>query len=306
MICPRCNTPNHPEAVYCRCCGALLPSPAELRRQKRYAIAVAVTTAMIVPLFYYFVINAVCIVWATRFFASAPAGMSQSEFTELYIEAFNRNTAYLNILSACICIFLVAILFALKRRSFADAVNLRSASAVKTGAALVCGLTLQIPIGIVISVIPFPETVIENHSELMNASTSPLPIQLLYAVIIAPIVEEMLFRGIAHDRLSKVMPVPLAAAISAAGFAVIHGEAIAILVAFACGYILAMLYSKFRTIVVPIAFHMGFNLLSYVVPYIKDPVILTAAAVASVGLFIGSTYLLLKKDMPNEQFDVLP
>lgn len=293
MKCPHCNLENNPEALYCSYCGALLPSPAEEKRQKRYAVAAALAGAVAIPLLYAFVMNIVLGVWTAAFVVSSPAEITDSRFSELYMEAFNRNSAYLNMLSACIFVLATAVFFALKKRPFVEAVGLRSASPVKIGSAFVCGLTLQIPIGIIISLIPFSESIMDNHSEVMNSCTSPMWIQLMYAVIIAPIIEEILFRGIVHDRLAKAVPLPLAVAVSSAVFGVIHGETISIIVAFACGCVLAVLYSKFNTILVPIGFHMGFNLLSYIVPYINDPVLLTAATVASVGLLVGAAYLLI-------------
>lgn len=296
MICPHCNTPNPPDAVYCIGCNALLPSPAEEKRQKRVATVRALLTAILIPAFYYFVMYVITMMWVLRFSLTAPSGITQNQFMELYYESINRDSAYINIISVCICVLITGIFYAVRKRSLTDAANIRSAKPLKVGSAFVCGLTLQIPIGMVLALIPFPETVVENHNELMNACTSPMWVQLLYGVILAPVIEEIFFRGIVHDRLSKVMPMPLAAALSAAGFAVIHGELLAIIVAFACGYMLALLYSRFKTVLVPIGFHMGFNLFSYVVAYIEDPLLLMAAAIASLALFIGSVYLLLRRE----------
>ncbi len=300
MICPHCNTPNPPEAVYCINCNALLPSPGEEKRQKRSAVAHALLTALFVPVFYYLTMSIVSFFWVMRFLSTVPSGITQNAYETMFSDALNRDSAYINIISVCICVLITAAFYALRKRSLAEAANIRPAHPVKIGSALICGLTLQIPVGIVLSLIPFSESVVENHNELMNACTSPMWVQLLYGVILAPIIEELFFRGIVHDRLSKAMPVPLAAAISGAVFGVIHGEFLAIIVAFACGFVLALLYSRFNTITVPIAFHMGFNLLSYIVTYITDPLLLIAAAIASVALFIGSTYLLLRKEEADD------
>ncbi len=300
MNCPNCNAPNPPEAIYCESCNILLPSPAEAKRQKRAAVIKAILTAIFVPVFYFFMMYFVVTIWMVRFSLSVPAGITENEFMTLYTELFNKDAAYINMIAACLSALVAAVFYSMKRRPFANAVNIRSASPVKVGSALVCGLTLQIPLGIILSLIPFPESVFNNHSEIMTATTSPMWIQLMYGVVIAPVIEEIFFRGIVHDRLSKVMPLPLAAALSSAGFALIHGELLSIIVAFACGYVLALLYSRFKTVLVPIAFHMGFNLLSYAVDYLTDPVLTIAAAVASVGLFIGSTFLLFKRDGESE------
>lgn len=296
MICPHCNTQNPPDAVYCIGCNALLPSPAEEKKQKRIAVALALLTAVLVPLFYVFVMTSVTIVWSTRFSMTVPSGITETQFTELYTEAFNRDSTYMSIISACLAVLIIGLFYAMRQKSLVDAANIRSASPMMFGSAFVCGLTLQIPIGLILALIPFSDSVVNNHNELMTAATSPMWVQMLYSVIIAPVIEEIFFRGIAHDRLAKAMPVPLAAIISSVGFAVIHGELLAIIVAFVCGLVLSLLYSKFNTVLVPIAFHIGFNLFAYATSYITDPILTVAVAIASVALFIGSTYLLLKRD----------
>ncbi len=298
MNCPHCNTPNPPEMLHCISCGApLMPSVLENieKKRRRAGIIRAILLAVFLSFMYYSVMYSVSVMWISRFISLAPNNISYDELMMLYTDSFNRDSTYLNIISACICILAVAVFCIFSRRGFFRTVNLRPASPVKTVSAFVCGLTLQIPIGVIVSLIPFSESAMNTHAEVVNAATAPLWVQLFYGVVIAPVIEEMVFRGIAHDRLSKVMPVPLAAALSSVGFALIHGEFISILVAFACGFVLALLYSRFGTVTVPVAFHMGFNLLSFAVYLVNGQIALIIAAAISVVLFVISTVLLLKR-----------
>lgn len=298
MICPNCNTPNPPENHYCENCGALLPTKRTARLTKAAKICKALSATAAVTALYVGIMMLVVTVWVLRFDSGVAPSVTAEEYEVLYTEAFNKASDYLNILFAASAALFAAVFYAFRRRSLADAANIRPAPPVKMGVAFVAGLTAQIPIGAVMAFIPFSDEIVQNHDKIMTASTAPVAVQVLYTVILAPIIEEIFFRGIAHDRLAKTMPVPAAAVISAFAFAVIHGEIMSIVVAFVCGFLFAMLYSRFKTILVPIAFHMGFNALSFVVPLIEDPILGYAAAIASLALLIGSLYLLFKKDKP--------
>lgn len=295
MNCPFCNSPNPPESNFCYRCGTLL-RPPENKPSKGAMIVKALFIAVLVPVFYYAVMNAVSLAWICIFNSGITSGITKEQYIAEYTAAFNRDSGYLNIIFSGICGLAAALFYSLRHRSLMSAANFNAAPPLKVGAAFVCGLTLQIPIGFALALIPFPEGMLEYHGEVTNACTSPMWIQLLYAVVLAPLIEEIFFRGIVHDRAARVMPLPIACAVSSVGFALIHAEPIAVLVAFACGCVLALLYSRFKTVLIPIAFHSGFNLLSFAVAEISDPLLLAAGGCLSVGLFIGSTYLLLRKD----------
>lgn len=299
MNCPFCNFPNLPSSGFCCQCGAPL-RPQERRPSKGAAVAKTLLLAVLVPVFYYAVMNAVSLVWIYIFNSGITSGITKEQYISEYTAAFNRDSGYLNIIFSGICVLAAAVFYALRRRSLVSAANIHSAPPLKVGAAFVCGLTLQIPVGFALALIPFSEEMLENHGEVVSACTSPMWVQLLYAVVLAPLIEEIFFRGIVHDRAARAMPLPIACVVSSLGFALIHAEPIAVLVAFACGCLLALLYSRFGTVLIPLAFHSGFNLLSFAVAEISDPLLLAAGGCLSVGLFIGSTYLLLRKDRAED------
>ena len=300
MICHNCNYHNPPGTEFCLNCGAPLePVQKKMSESEENTIYRAIGAAVFLPLFYFFMMVIVLTVWSIGFYDSLPADMSMGLRAEAYEAAFNEASTYINIIAVCVALLFVAMFYFVRQRSLVDAANIRAVPPAKFGSAFICGLTLQVPVGIVVTMIPFSEEIVKNHDKVINSATAPMWVQMLYAVVIAPVVEEIFFRGIVHDRLSKVMALPFAVVLSSIGFALLHGELLSIIVAFACGVVLALLYSKFNSIMVPIAFHIGFNLFGYAVPYLKDPVLVVAAAVASVALFIGSAYLLLKKSENN-------
>ena len=96
-----------------------------------------------------------------------------------------------------------------------------------------------------------------------------MPNDQLYLVfltpaILIPIVEELLFRGFMYNSFKNVMKLPYAAIISAAIFAVVHGEVQAMPQLFVLALVFTYCYEKSNTILVPIALHMFNNGMSVI------------------------------------------
>lgn len=226
--------------------------------------------------------------WQMSFLSNSGGVFSEAE----YLEAFNRASGYINLIFSAACLLLAALFYKLRRRSLVQAANILPAKPSKVVAALAAGLGAQLPISYIVMFIPFPESVFQNHGELMSASTTPMVLQILYAVILAPVIEEIFFRGIAHDRLARAMNPIAAAVLSSASFALIHGELLSIIVAFAAGMLLALLYNRYKTVLVPIAFHVGFNAFSYGTAFIKgETAVLVATGVSAAVLAVSLVFL---------------
>lgn len=93
---------------------------------------------------------------------------------------------------------------------------------------------------------------------LLSASETPAPmlhntIVLFFGVVVAPCTEEFLFRGILLHRWSVKWGVKWGVLISSLVFALGHDDIIG---KFAVGFVMAVLYVKTRTLLVPIVCHM--------------------------------------------------
>jgi membrane protease YdiL (CAAX protease family) len=86
--------------------------------------------------------------------------------------------------------------------------------------------------------------------------------QFFTAVIGAPIVEELCFRGILMKRMLYWMPKWVAVLISSALFGLVHLNVFQSLYTFALGVLLGLLYARYRSLIIPIIAHIVFNLTS--------------------------------------------
>lgn len=86
---------------------------------------------------------------------------------------------------------------------------------------------------------------------------------LLRVAVIAPVIEEVLMRGLLLKWLSGVMPWPLALIISAGVFALLHFNLTQGISALVCGLALGGLYLYTGSLLCCILAHAGYNLISY-------------------------------------------
>jgi len=89
-------------------------------------------------------------------------------------------------------------------------------------------------------------------------------VQILSIGFVGPISEELLFRGLIHNRLSTWMPMWAAVLIGNAIFALIHFNLFQSIYAFLIGVALTGLYIRFRNLLIPIIAHIAFNMTSIV------------------------------------------
>lgn len=83
--------------------------------------------------------------------------------------------------------------------------------------------------------------------------------EILAIVIAAPVVEELLFRGIVYGRMRDVMAKKWAMAASAIFFGIYHGNVVQGIYAFCIGLLLVYVYERFHTIKAPVLFHAAAN-----------------------------------------------
>ena len=109
------------------------------------------------------------------------------------------------------------------------------------------------------------EPVVQQAVQMVMATEHPVEVglQIISVVIMAPIAEELLFRGILFNTI-KHAGYPLAGMFaSAALFALVHGSMALMLPLFVMGFALAWVYEKSESIIAPIVMHATFNAINF-------------------------------------------
>lgn len=101
-------------------------------------------------------------------------------------------------------------------------------------------------------------------------TSGSLLVRILAIAVAAPIVEELLCRGIVLNRLLSWMPKWVAILVGSALFGIIHFNLLQGLYAFVVGIAFSVLYLRYRNLWIPIIGHAAFNLANVVLIEIID------------------------------------
>lgn len=110
------------------------------------------------------------------------------------------------------------------------------------------------------SIVPIPEALVSGMSDDMGNSVIAFVIAIF---VIAPVAEEITFRGLIMTKLRKVFSAPIAILVSALLFGLIHfmaGGVVTVIHAFLGGLIFALVYEKTQSILPAIVAHFFANI----------------------------------------------
>lgn len=142
-----------------------------------------------------------------------------------------------------------------------------------------------------VELIPWPESFIKSYNENTSIITEKSSLLIILgAVIIGPIFEEIIFRGIIYKRLKRSMPTVFAILISSILFAVIHDGILWMSYTFLLGLIFAWVFEMCDSLIASVLVHALFNLLSlvsnYILPHSSN--VMTFICTFSLLLFVLS------------------
>jgi uncharacterized protein len=142
--------------------------------------------------------------------------------------------------------------------------GVRRGSARDVGAAAAAALGAIVVSGALVGLMQQLTGISELSNPLKVAGDAWVVPTALLALVLAPVCEEIAFRGFLFGGLRRRFGFGISAAASAALFALIHGEPVRMPALFASGVILAAVYERRRTLVAPMVTHAVVNLVSVV------------------------------------------
>jgi membrane protease YdiL (CAAX protease family) len=141
------------------------------------------------------------------------------------------------------------------------------------GRSMLIGLSMAIPAWIGATVLAYLATTVLNALGFPEEvgvvdqvlGRGDLTVLLVAVVIVAPVAEELFFRGVVYNAWERERGPRAALLGSAALFAAIHASLFALLPIFALGVALALVYRSTRSLPAVMTMHAGFNAISVVI-----------------------------------------
>lgn len=234
-------------------------------------------------------------------FTHHDAGLSQGQLMSLVQDAYMSNVSWIVLFYQIIGVFVFGLWY-----FFAYGKKKRPAEAEKPGikelAMIVAlGAFLQVFISGILGMISelFPE-LLEGYMEMMKSAgiTEMTVITFIATVILAPIGEELLCRGVIFRLAGKVSAkFWVANCIQALAFGIIHANLVQGTYAFFLGLILGYIYGKYRNIWACMLLHGSVNLFSNFVDIMWETLLPERNIVPGVGLICALALVLILLDL---------
>ncbi len=219
----------------------------------------------------------------------------------VFVEAQLLNPNFLMIITAIATAttLLLGALWYKKHRPFND-FSLKEVSNGTLFLSLVLmGIALQVLVSMCLNAIYplLPQILIEQYDALMETLLGGnVLLSLFVTVILAPLAEELLFRGVTLRKATKIMPFFLANILQAVLFGIYHGNLIQGVYAFAIGLILGYVAEYFHSIWASILLHAFVNGSAEVLSHL--PVFLTETLLGIVVIsIVGVIFLIIAVKM---------
>ncbi len=215
-------------------------------------------------------------------------GMAQGQeldYMVLYEQVMEKVTelsTLIVLISGVFALFIYWITFLIRKKKLLTEVSFQKLDVQRVLPVFLLGISFNIVVSLLLEVVPFPQDWVDSYmANSGSLGEGNMYVNFIAVVIIAPLVEEIVFRGLVYTRLKKGMPALVAAVLSSLLFGVMHGTIIWFCYTFVFGMLLIWCFEKFRSLAANVLLHISFNLTGQVLSMASD---ITETAMWVIGV----------------------
>lgn len=311
MRCPRCHNENPDDGRFCTTCGLPLSQEAAndptwrnpRKPSKVGGFVLGVLKAACYVILFLMVQSGVIGAYSGYYSMGLGTNVSPYDLYDMVIEAVYSHLSVLMLISGVLTILILAIFFALRRKSLITESRLTPVSPKSLLLCALIGTALNVVVSVTISLLPLPAAWFEGlEDQYAYLGESNIWLELLSTAVVTGLLEEIIFRGLAETRLRRGMPRGVAMVGSALIFGMCHGTPIAIGYATLLGLLFSLLDNgvgkwldrRCDSILPSVVTHMFFNAcgLWFVT---EDTLLILAMYLICGGVLLGSLYLYFRR-----------
>ena len=234
-------------------------------------------------------------------------GMTMEQADALMLEIMFAHQTEILLISGFVTLFGLWLMARARKRTFGAFTGIaRPARMPVMVLALAAGVAMCFWSTIAVNSLPWPEAMVEEYVESVSAMTTSKPvIDFLTVVLMAPLVEELLFRGVIYDALCLVVPAGFAVVFQAMLFGSTHSTLLWMLYSGLIGCVLGYVRKRSNSLWPCIAMHSAFNGSSYLFTmfaerYSEDTATVTFVFLASAFVLLLAMYGISFRTAPKE------
>lgn len=286
--------------------GFTLPEPEVKPRNKVLDLLAALIYPMLLFISQYVTIFAAELIVVVQ---ALNKGVAESELEGYVIGVLETHLNEVVIAADLLIILVLVLWFGCRRKGIAKSLEMNPVKVSTLFLGVAAGIGLNCALDFVMNwILPlFPEAMNEYNEHMSNEGS--MIAYLLSGVVLAPIVEELLFRALSVKHLDRVLPRGLSMVVVAGIFGLMHNNLVQGLYAGSLGLLLCCIFFAYRSVWVPMAVHLGFNMVSLLslfdVESMNDAQLLIYTVfvqlfvlIAAFGGIVAMVFLFLKRTHP--------
>lgn len=207
---------------------------------------------------------------------------------QLLFEALTEHSMAFSLVANMLTLFILMAFYLIRRKKFSEALWLRRVDGPTLWSGVCLAPALFLAVNLVLS--SLPEAWLESYGDASAGLTSGGVVGFIAVVAAAPLVEEVVFRGLIMTRLGRAMPGWLAMYLSAAIFGLCHGHPVWFGYAFVLGAFFGFMDLRAGSIWPSILGHVAFNSFSQFLSLLPDDN--ETGAVIALGVILVMAILL--------------
>ena len=162
-------------------------------------------------------------------------------------------------IAGLVTLFIFWIVFLIRKKKFIKEVCIRKIPVTGILPIAIMAAAFNVITTVIISFMPWPQEWMDSYVESSSAIDGSA-MAWFTAVLMAPVLEEIVFRGLMYTRLKRGLPAIVAAIITSLAFGIAHGTVIWAIYTFVFSMILIWVFEKFQSLTACIVLHMAYNL----------------------------------------------
>ena len=175
------------------------------------------------------------------------------------MDAVMGEAMMMTLLSGVIVLLVFWLVFLIRKKKFSEEVCIRSIPVKGILPVVLLAACFNVITSVIISFIPWPESWMESYMANSSVIDNSI-VAWITAVVMAPVLEEIVFRGLMYTRLKKGLPAILAAVFTSLVFGIVHGTVIWAIYTFIFSLVLIWVFERFQSLAACILLHMAYNL----------------------------------------------
>lgn len=224
------------------------------------------------------------------------------------MEAIMGEAMMMTLISGVVVLLIFWLVFLIRKKKFFKEVCIRPIPVKGILPVAVLAASFNLITSVVISYIPWPESWMESYIANSSVIDNSL-VAWVTTVLMAPILEEIVFRGLVYTRLKKGFPMVVAAIFTSLVFGIVHGTVIWAIYTFVFSLVLIWVFERFQSLTACILLHMAYNLSGMALSLIPEDAAVLVWILFVVGLvlvfFMYKQILKVTEDIPKLEEVVL-